>query len=50
MPSQICKPNGRAIGPKFGKDVKFIMTEAKAGNFEILDNGNIKVGHFELTE
>jgi isoleucyl-tRNA synthetase len=22
---KICKPNGRAIGPKFGKDVKFIM-------------------------
>jgi isoleucyl-tRNA synthetase len=30
MPKKICKPNGRLIGPKFGKDVKFIMTEAKA--------------------
>ncbi len=46
--SKICKPNGRAIGPKFGKDVKFIMSEAKAGNFEELSNGNVKVGHFEL--
>lgn len=45
---QICKPNGRAIGPKFGKDVKFIMWEAKAGNFEILENGKAQVGHFEL--
>ena len=48
LAQQICKPNGRAIGPKFGKDVKFIMWEAKAGNFEILDNGNAQVGHFEL--
>lgn len=48
LAQQICKPNGRAIGPKFGKDVKFIMAEAKAGNFEILDNGNAQVGHFEL--
>ncbi|MDD3646774.1 MAG: isoleucine--tRNA ligase [Candidatus Gracilibacteria bacterium] len=45
---KICKPNGRVIGPKFGSDVKFIMSEAKAGNFEELENGNIKVGHFEL--
>jgi len=45
---KICKPNGRLIGPKFGKDVKFIMSEAKAGNFEELPNGDVKVGHFEL--
>ena len=48
LAQQICKPNGRAIGPKFGKDVKFIMSEAKSGNFELLDNGNVKVGEFEL--
>jgi isoleucyl-tRNA synthetase len=30
LAQKICKPNGRAIGPKFGKDVKFIMSEAKA--------------------
>ena len=46
--SQICKPNGRAIGPKFGKDVKFIMSEAKSGNFKELPNWNVKVGDFEL--
>jgi len=46
--SKICKPNWRLIGPKFGKDVKFIMSEAKAGNFEELPNGDVKVGHFEL--
>ncbi|MFK7780661.1 MAG: isoleucine--tRNA ligase, partial [Candidatus Gracilibacteria bacterium] len=48
LAKQVCKPNGRAIGPKFGKDVKFIMTEAKSGNFEILENGDVKVGVFEL--
>ena len=49
LAKQICKPNGRAIGPKFGKDVKFIMSEAKAGNFKILANGDAQVGHFELS-
>ncbi|QFR39090.1 isoleucine--tRNA ligase [Candidatus Gracilibacteria bacterium 28_42_T64] len=49
LAKQVCKPNGRAIGPKFGKDVKFIMTEAKSGNFELLENGDVKVGHFELS-
>ncbi len=48
LAKQVCKPNGRAIGPKFGKDVKFIMTEAKSWNFELLDSGNIKVWDFEL--
>jgi isoleucyl-tRNA synthetase len=48
MPKKICKPNGRDIWPKFWKDVKFIMTEAKAWNFEELENGNIKVWEFEL--
>ncbi len=50
LAKQICKPNGRAIWPKFGKDVKFIMTEAKSGNFEILDNWNVKVWDFELEQ
>lgn len=45
---KICKPNGRVIWPKFGWDVKFIMSEAKTWNFQELDNWNIKVGHFEL--
>lgn len=48
LAKQICKPNGRAIWPKFGKDVKFIMWEAKSGNFEILENQNVKVWDFEL--
>lgn len=48
IPSQICKPNARLIGPKFGGNVKFIIQEAKAGNFTILENWNIKVWEFEL--
>lgn len=45
---KICKPNARIIGPKFGKDVKFIMSEAKSGNFEEKENGKIKVWDFIL--
>ncbi len=48
IPSQICKPNARLIGPKFWWDVKFIISEAKQGNFKILENWNVKVGEFEL--
>ncbi len=48
IPSQICKPNARLIGPKFGGDVKFIISEAKAGNFILLENGWVKVWEFEL--
>ncbi|ATU05135.1 isoleucine--tRNA ligase [Candidatus Gracilibacteria bacterium HOT-871] len=48
LAKKICKPNGRNIGPKFGANVKFIMSEAKSGNFEELTNGNVKVGEFEL--
>ncbi len=40
---KICKPNARIIGPKFWTDVKFIMNEAKSGNFEELENGKIVI-------
>jgi len=50
LAKKICKPNGRNIGPKFWKDVKFIMSEAKAWNFEELANWNVKVWDFELEE
>ncbi len=45
---KICKPNGRLIGPKFGKDVKEIMTQAKSGNFEEIDENTVKVWEFIL--
>nr|MDD3720466.1 class I tRNA ligase family protein [Candidatus Gracilibacteria bacterium] len=50
MPKKICKPNARLIGPKFGGDVKFIIAEAKVGNFEELEGGKVKVGDFVLEE
>ncbi len=46
--SKICKPNGRLIGPKFGKDVKFIIQQAKAGNFTEIDENTVKVWDFTL--
>ncbi len=48
MPKKICKPNGRLIGPKFGKNVKFIMQQAKSWNFEELEDWKVKVGEFIL--
>lgn len=47
---KVCRPNGRAIWPKFWKDVKFIISEAKAWNFEELNSWNVKVWDFELEE
>ncbi len=44
----IAKPNAKLLGPKYGKSVQQIIQTAKAGNFERLDNGNIKVLDFEL--
>ena len=40
----IAKPNAKLLGPKYGKDVQTIITTAKSGKFERLDNGNIVVG------
>ena len=48
LAKQICKPNGRTIWPKFWQNVKFIIWEAKSGNFKILENWNAKVWDFEL--
>jgi isoleucyl-tRNA synthetase len=45
----IVRPNAKLLGPKFGKDVQFIIKEAKNGNFEMLEDGSVKVGNFELT-
>lgn len=48
IPSQICKPNAKLIWPKFWQNVKFIISEAKSWNFELLDNWNVLVWEFEL--
>lgn len=48
MPKRICKPNARLIWPRFWNDVKFILNEAKSGNFEELEWGRVKVWDFIL--
>lgn len=45
---KICKPNGRLIGPKFGAAVKDIITQAKEGNFEAIDENTVKVWEYTL--
>lgn len=44
----IAKPNAKLLGPKYGKEVQRIIQTAKAGEFERLENGNLKVLEFEL--
>ena len=48
LPTKICKPNARIIWPKFWKDVKFIIQEAKSWNFEELEWWKVKVWNFVL--
>lgn len=36
------------LGPKYGKDVQQIINNAKAGNYEVLDDGRVKVLEFVL--
>ena len=50
LAQKICMPNGRAIWPKFGKNVKDIMKMAKSWNFEELDNWTVKVWEFILED
>jgi len=53
FPRQICKPDARKIGPKFGKDVKEILEKAKSGDFAVVEEDgkkNVKVGEFVLLE
>ncbi|MFA7685978.1 MAG: class I tRNA ligase family protein, partial [Candidatus Gracilibacteria bacterium] len=40
--------NSKVLGPKYGKDVQFIIQEIKAGNFEMLEGDRVKVGPFTL--
>ncbi len=48
LAKQVCKPNWRLIWPKFWKDVKIIMKEAKSWNFKQLENWDVKVWEFVL--
>lgn len=44
----VVKPDGKILGPKYGSDVQNIIKEAKAGNFELLVDGKVKVLDFTL--
>ncbi len=41
-------PKAKLLGPKFGKDVQRIITEAKAGNFKVLESGQVEVADVTL--
>ncbi len=41
-------PDPKILGPKYGKDVQFIIRQIKEGNFEVLEDNRVKVGHFML--
>lgn len=47
---KIAKPNAKLLGPKYGKDVQTIIMQAKSGNFEELENWDIKVWEFLVLE
>ncbi len=46
--NKVVKPDAKKLGPKYGKDVQKIIQSVKAGDFEELKDGKIKVGDFEL--
>lgn len=46
---RIVKPNARVLGPKYGSKVQEIIRMAKAGEFEVNEDGGVKIGDFVLT-
>lgn len=40
--------NARALGPKYGKEVQNIIKATKSGDFEVLEDGRVKVLGYEL--
>ena len=49
----VIKPNGKALGPKYGKNVQNIIKEAKAGNFERLvekTNGDTEMSKIKVLD
>jgi len=41
-------PNSKVLGPKYGKDMQKIIQAAKAGDFKVLDSGQVQVADFTL--
>lgn len=46
---QVVMPNARVLGPKYGKEVQQIIQKAKAGEFEVMDDGSVKIGEYVLS-
>ncbi|MBU1445669.1 isoleucine--tRNA ligase [Patescibacteria group bacterium] len=42
--NKIIKPDARMLGPKYGKGVQDIINKVKAGTFEEMTDGRVKVG------
>ncbi len=40
--------NSRALGPRLGKDMKKVLSASKAGDWKLLDSGNVECAGFEL--
>jgi isoleucyl-tRNA synthetase len=49
LAEKFAKPNARTLGPKFGKDVQFIIKEAKGGNFVEQGENIIVANKWELS-
>jgi len=47
---RVVTPNAKVLGPRYGKDVQEIIKKAKAGEFEINDDGTVNVADFVLGE
>jgi isoleucyl-tRNA synthetase len=41
--------NSRAVGPRLGPDMKKVLSASKAGDWKLLDSGNVECAGFELT-
>jgi isoleucyl-tRNA synthetase len=46
---RVVTPNAKVLGPRYGKDVQEIIRKAKAGEFEVHDDGTITVAGFVLS-
>ncbi|MBU0668000.1 isoleucine--tRNA ligase [Patescibacteria group bacterium] len=47
--TRVVMPNARVLGPKYGKEVQSIIQKAKAGEFEVMEDGSVRIGDFVLS-
>jgi len=48
--NKVIRPNARMLGPKYGGDVQKIIQSVKAGDFEEMNDGKLKVGDIILEQ